>query len=125
MHRGPPRVIVVGAGIGGLAAAVDLSRRGVEVVVLERAAKVGGKMREIVVDGRGIDSGPTVMTMRWVFDELFADAGARLEDHVGLTAMEVLARHGWADGGRLDLFSDVERSADAIGGFASAADADG
>ncbi|MEZ4380865.1 MAG: phytoene desaturase family protein [Nannocystaceae bacterium] len=125
MNRCLPRVIVVGAGIGGLAAAVDLSRRGVEVIVVERAPAVGGKMRELIIDGRGVDSGPTVMTMRWVFDELFAAAGERLEDHVGLTAMEVLARHGWPDGGRLDLFTDIERSADAIGRFASARDAAG
>jgi 1-hydroxycarotenoid 3,4-desaturase len=119
------RVIVVGAGLGGLSSAVELSRRGVDVTVVERAEKVGGKMRELLIDGRGIDSGPTVLTMRWVFDQLFADAGASLDEAVSIQPMEVLARHGWSSGARLDLFADEERTADAIGHFASAEDARG
>jgi 1-hydroxycarotenoid 3,4-desaturase len=118
-------VIVVGAGMGGLAAAVDLARAGRRVTVLERAAGPGGKLREVMVGdgGPGIDGGPTVFTMRSVFASLFADAGARLEDRLPLVPAELLARHAWRDGGRLDLFADVERSAAAIGGFAGAADA--
>jgi len=117
------RVIVVGAGMGGLAAAVDLARSGCRVTVLERAAGPGGKLREVSVDGAGIDAGPTVFTMRAVFESLFHDAGARLEDHLPLRPAELLARHAWRSGGRLDLFADVERSAAAIGEFAGVADA--
>jgi 1-hydroxycarotenoid 3,4-desaturase len=62
-----------------------------------------------------MDAGPTVFTMRWVFEELLAQAGTSLEDRLGLRRAEVLARHGWDDGSRLDLFADVDRSADAIG----------
>jgi 1-hydroxycarotenoid 3,4-desaturase len=119
MHR----VIVVGAGMGGLAAAIDLARVGSSVTVLERAQGPGGKLRELVVDGAGIDAGPTVFTMRAVFESLFADAGARLEEHLRLVPADLLARHAWRGGGRLDLFADVERSAAAIGEFAGAADA--
>ncbi|MBK8263069.1 MAG: phytoene desaturase [Nannocystis sp.] len=119
------RVIVVGAGIGGLAAAIELGRRGVEVVLLERAKHVGGKMRQIEVGGRSIDAGPTVLTMRAIFEGLFERAGARLEDHVTLRPMSVLARHAWQDGSRLDLFADVDATAAAIGDFASAADVRG
>jgi 1-hydroxycarotenoid 3,4-desaturase len=115
------RVIVVGAGMGGLAAACDLARRGAEVLVLERAAAPGGKMRQL----RGVDAGPTVFTMRWVFEGLFADAGERLEDRLDLHAAEILARHAWMQGGRLDLFADIARSAEAIGDFAGAAEARG
>ena len=74
-----PRVLVIGAGMGGLAAATDLARRGAAVTVLERAAAPGGKMREVMVGGSPIDGGPTVFTMRWIFEGLFADAGAALE----------------------------------------------
>ncbi|MCA9637043.1 MAG: NAD(P)-binding protein, partial [Myxococcales bacterium] len=122
---GTQRALIVGGGLGGLAAAIELGRRGLEVMVLERAPKVGGKMREVVIDGRGIDSGPTVLTMRGIFDELFEAAGERLDDHLTLDPMTVLARHAWEEGGRLDLFADHERSAEAIGRFASAADARG
>jgi len=118
-------VVVVGGGIGGLAAALDLVARGQEVLVLERAAAPGGKMRQIAIGDVRIDGGPTVFTMRWVFEELFAAAGAKLDDHLTLLPVEVLARHAWEAGGRLDLFADIGRSADAIGAFAGAAEARG
>lgn len=82
-------------------------------------------MREEELGGHRIDSGPTVFTMRWVFDELFEALGERLEDHVALQSLSVLARHAWTDGSRLDLFADEDRTADAIGGFAGRADSDG
>ena len=111
------RVIVVGAGMGGLAAAIDLARQGAEVTVLERAATPGGKMREVLVDGLPIDAGPTVFTMRWIFSDLFEAAGTSLDDELTLIPAETLARHAWRAGGRLDLFADIDRSADAIGDF--------
>jgi len=117
--------VVIGAGAGGLAAAALLASRGLEVVVLERAAQVGGKMREVEAGGRRIDAGPTVLTMRWVFEELFAECGLRLDDHVRLRQADILARHAWADGSRLDLFADLERSAEAIGALAGPREADG
>src|SRR4051795_8727085 len=78
------RVVVIGAGVGGLAAALDLAARGREVLVLDRAAAPGGKMRQIAIGDARIDGGPTVFTMRWVFEELFATAGAELADHLAL-----------------------------------------
>lgn len=111
MVRKPSRVIVVGAGIGGLACAIDLASTGLEVLVLERARVPGGKMRTFDVGGCAIDAGPTVLTMRWVFDELFAAAGTTLAEHVDLERCELLARHAWPDGTRLDLHSDREKTA--------------
>ncbi|MGD8642651.1 MAG: FAD-dependent oxidoreductase, partial [Chromatiales bacterium] len=119
------RAVVVGAGMGGLAAAVDLARAGLQVTVVERASGPGGKMRQIRVGGSGIDAGPTVFTMRWVFDALFEDAGAALDTALDLEPAHILARHAWRSGGRLDLFAEIERSADAIGEFAGADDAKG
>jgi 1-hydroxycarotenoid 3,4-desaturase len=117
-------IVVIGAGIAGLCAAVDLASRGFEVVLVERALAPGGKMREIRVDGHPVDSGPTVLTMRDVFDELFVQAGERLDDHLNLRPAAVLARHAWVEGGRLDLFADVERSAAAIGELSGRAEGD-
>lgn len=116
-------VIVVGAGIGGLTAAVDLARRGVRVTVLERASEPGGKMRQVDVNGTRVDAGPTVFTMKPVFEEFFADAGESLEECLTLTQASTLARHTWRQGGELDLFSTVEESADAIGNFSGATEA--
>lgn len=119
----PTRIVIVGAGMGGLASAMELAAEGRQVTVLERAARPGGKARTATVGGAAIDVGPTVLTMRWVFEELFAKTGARLEEHVTLRPMEVLARHWWPGGARLDLFADPARTEDAIGAFAGAAEA--
>jgi 1-hydroxycarotenoid 3,4-desaturase len=116
-------VAVIGAGAGGLAAALTLAARGLRVTVLERAAAPGGKMREAAAGGARIDAGPTVFTMRWVLDELFEQAGARLSEHLQLRPAEVLARHAWSADQRLDLFADPARSEEAIGAFAGAAEA--
>ena len=69
--------------MGGLAAAADLARAGMEVIVCERAAAPGGKMRQVAVGGAAIDAGPTVFTMRWIFEGLFHDAGEQLADRLG------------------------------------------
>ena len=113
---------MIGAGAGGLAAAIELARQGAAVTVLEKQPAVGGKMR---VDGAGIDSGPTVLTMRWVLESLFNDAGANLADHLTLHPADLLARHAWGPNQRLDLFADTGRSAEAIAAFAGRAAADG
>ncbi|MBR0934193.1 1-hydroxycarotenoid 3,4-desaturase CrtD [Bradyrhizobium jicamae] len=122
---GTHRAVVIGAGTAGLTAASTLASNGLDVTVVERAEGPGGKMREIIVGSRPIDSGPTVFTMRWVFDDLFEALGERLEDHLTLRPLDTLARHAWTDGSRLDLFTDEEQSVDAIGGFAGRTDAEG
>lgn len=117
--------VIIGAGMGGLSAAISLAREGYAVTVLERAATVGGKMREVEAGGAQIDAGPTVLTMHWVFDALFEAAGARLGDYVALQKLSILARHAWSNGAQLDLFADEAESANAIGAFAGAAEARG
>jgi len=117
--------IVIGAGAGGLAAAIDLSRSGFRVTVLERAAAPGGKMHTREVDDCAVDGGPTVLTMRSIFEQLFSDAGANLEDRLTLVESPVIARHAWSDGGTLDLFPDPRRSRDSIEAFAGSANACG
>lgn len=117
---GSNRVIVIGAGIGGLVSALELAARGVDVLVLERAGAPGGKMRQVGAGENAMDAGPTVFTMRWVFEELFASVGAHLADHLDLQPVGILARHAWQAGEQLDLHADVRRSAQAIGEFAGA-----
>jgi 1-hydroxycarotenoid 3,4-desaturase len=116
---------VIGAGAGGLAAAIDLARGGAAVTVLDQAAAPGGKLRQQAAGDALIDAGPTVLTMRWVFERLFADAGTTLDQHITLHPTDLLARHAWSATERLDLFADVGRSVDAIAGFAGRAEAKG
>ena len=117
-------VIVIGAGVGGLVSALLLAHGGVRVTLVEAAATPGGKMRQINVGGALVDSGPTVFTMRWVFEQIFAQVGCNLNDVVKLEPLDILCRHAWRNSNkdsvqRLDLFTDVARSADAIAQFSS------
>ena len=114
MYGSRATVVVIGAGMGGLAAAIRLARRAVDVTVIEAQAYPGGKMRTVDSAAGPVDAGPTVMTMRHVFDELFEDCGDSLDDHVTLHRETVLARHWWPDGSTLDLLADPDDSAAAI-----------
>lgn len=114
---------MVGAGVGGLACAIDLARQGVGVTVLDRATWPGGKMRQVQVDGQGIDAGPTVFTMPWVFEQLFDAAGDSFDARLPTVPLQVLARHAWRSGGTLDLAADAHTSAEAIAAFSSPAEA--
>lgn len=105
--------------MGGLGAAIDLACRGFEVTLVERHPAAGGKMHTLACGDAAIDSGPTVFTMRYVFEDLFHLAGAQLTERLQLLSSERLARHFWSDGSQLDLYADVERSAQAIETFSS------
>jgi 1-hydroxycarotenoid 3,4-desaturase len=113
-----PRVVVIGAGIGGLVAALELGHLGLSVTVIERAREPGGKIRSEAVQGQMVDSGPTVFTMRWVLDELMDSLGLRLDRELKLTPLSVLARHFWSDGSALDLYADPMASEAAVENFA-------
>ncbi len=117
---GGATALVIGAGIGGLAATVRLAQAGFRVHVLERHGHVGGKMRTLPSAAGPVDAGPTVLTMRPVFEDLFAALGERLEDHLTLHRQSMIARHFWPDGSRLDLFDDPARNDTAIHAFAGA-----
>nr|WP_298929754.1 1-hydroxycarotenoid 3,4-desaturase CrtD [uncultured Erythrobacter sp.] len=114
------KVAIIGAGIGGLASAAMLAARGHSVTVIEKEAEVGGKARTVEVDGQPIEAGPTVFTMRDVFDQIFHACGARLDDFIKVRQAEVIARHAWDNTERLDLFADPLRSEEAVGDFAGA-----
>ncbi|WP_295525054.1 1-hydroxycarotenoid 3,4-desaturase CrtD [Novosphingobium sp. Chol11] len=117
-------VVVIGGGIGGLVSAALLAAKGCDVTLIEAAAGPGGKLRTVISGGAAIDGGPTVFTLRRVFEDVFAACGADLADHVTMQPATTLARHAWGDA-RLDLFADPARSEAAIGDFAGPAEARG
>ncbi len=122
-----PQVAVIGAGVAGLVTALQLANRGLGVTLFERAATAGGKLRQVAVDGARIDAGPTVFTLREIFEEIFESAGTTLASHLRLQPLGILARHAWcaAPDQPLDLHADPRLSAAAIGRFAGAAAARG
>ncbi|MEM7753940.1 MAG: FAD-dependent oxidoreductase, partial [Pseudomonadota bacterium] len=115
----PTTALVIGAGMGGLAAALRLQASGHQVTLFDTHPWPGGKMRTVPSEAGPVDAGPTVLTMRHVFDDLFAATGARLEDHVTLIEEHLLARHFWPDGSTLDLTNNHDTNAEAITHFAS------
>jgi 1-hydroxycarotenoid 3,4-desaturase len=117
-------VVVIGGGIGGLVSAALLAAGGCEVTLVEAASGPGGKLRAVSVGGAAIDGGPTVFTMRSVFEDIFAACGGALGDDLVMRPATHLARHAWGDA-RLDLFADPAASEAAIGDFAGAAQARG
>lgn len=108
-------VIVIGAGMGGLAAAIRLAAAGRAVTLLEAQSWPGGKMRTTPSAAGPVDAGPTVLTLRDVLDDLFQAAGKNLSAHVTLCPLPILARHFWSDGTQLDLYPDRDANADAVG----------
>ena len=124
MRLSPP-VAVIGAGFGGLAAALRLAARGCAVTVFEAMPEPGGKARSERSGPHALEAGPTVFTMKPVFENLFAEIGSDFDSAVKTTPLACLARHFWPDGSELDLFADRDRSSDAIDAFAGPKAAEG
>jgi phytoene desaturase len=96
------RILVIGAGLGGLAAAIRLARAGQAVEVWERNDAPGGKLQALRRDGFSWGTGPSILTMPQVLRDLFADAGERLEDHLTLERLASCCRYFWTDGNVID-----------------------
>jgi phytoene desaturase len=105
------QIIVVGAGIGGLSAAIRLAGQGHRVRVLERQDKVGGKLNRVEMDGFSFDMGPSLITMPYVLKDLFQSAQRRMADYLELVPLEVTCRYFYRDGVMLDAWRDTERLA--------------
>jgi 1-hydroxycarotenoid 3,4-desaturase len=101
-------VLLVGAGIGGLTAALALAARGVPVRVLEAASHPGGKAGVVEVDGVTIETGPSVLTLPDVFARVFARAGRRLDEVIDLRRLDPGFRYRYADGAVLEVCHDPD-----------------
>ena len=105
--------------MGGLTAACELALNGFSVELFEAQQALGGKMAERSVGGQAVNIGPSVLTLRHVFDELFARAGRSLSEAVPIRRLDEIGRHHFTEGGRplppLDLYADRHANADAIG----------
>ena len=116
------RVVVVGAGVGGLAAAARLAFAGHAVTVLEAGAAAGGKAGRWESGGFRFDSGPSLLTMPRVFEELFEDTGAALD--VELVRVEPVTRYRFADGSSVELSADLPRAVAALEAWSPGSGAD-
>lgn len=111
-------VIIIGAGVGGLSAAIGLAARGVQVTVLEQNTQVGGKLNRWEQDSFIFDTGPHVLTMLWALEEVFAAGGKQLGDVLDLVRLDTVCRYHFENGATLDAPADPEDAARAIANFA-------
>ncbi|OBF04451.1 phytoene dehydrogenase [Mycobacterium sp. ACS4054] len=118
-------VVVVGAGLAGLSAALHLAGRGRTVTVVEREPWPGGRAGRLDVDGYRIDTGPTVLTMPDIIDEALAAVGQSLSGRLELLPLDPAYRAVFADGSALDVHTDPERMTTAIEEFAGSGQAAG
>jgi diapolycopene oxygenase len=102
------KVIVIGAGLGGLSAAISLASEGFNVELIEKNDKVGGKLNVLVKDGFTFDLGPSILTMPEIFETLFQRAGRKLSDYVSLQPVLPHWRNFFEDGAVIDLTPDAQ-----------------
>ncbi len=117
----PKRIVVIGGGVGGLAAAIRLRGFGHRVAIFERNDVVGGKLATYVRDGYTFDIGPSLVTLPHVFDEVFRAAGTSLDEQVELVRLDPQFSYRWADGSSLTVPDGDDDTAAAFDEFAPGA----
>ncbi len=109
-----PKTVIIGAGVAGLSTAIRLAADGWDVHVYEKNAQVGGKMGEVRAEGFRWDTGPSVITMRHVLEELFTSVGRSIDDYLTLLPVEPLTRYFYPDGTVLDASCNLSKMASQI-----------
>ncbi len=110
--------IIIGGGVGGLASAIRLAAAGLRVTLLEKNPRVGGKLNlwQVPHPGRPndrpfrFDTGPSLVTLPFVFEQLFSAAGEKMSDHLELIRLDPIARFCWEDGFQFELKSTIEQT---------------
>jgi len=112
-----PHALVIGAGFGGLAAAIRLGARGYRVTVIDRLDQPGGRARQFEQDGFTFDAGPTIVTAPFLFEELFALCDERMEDHVTLQPLSPFYTVRFDDGSELRYSADTQAMREEVARF--------
>ncbi len=112
------KIVIIGAGLGGLSAAIRLAKSGFDVTVLEKNETVGGKVNFVEAGGYKFDTGASLLTMRHVFEDLFTFAEKRLEDYLDLTSLDPICRYFWTEGTTFDASPDLQKTENEIKKFA-------
>ena len=102
--------VVIGGGLGGMAAALRLRAKGYRVTLFDRAPMLGGRAQVFQKDGFRYDAGPTVITAHFLFEELFALFGRRMEDYVTLVPLNPWYRFRFPDGDTFDYGGTIEET---------------
>ncbi|MCX8091691.1 MAG: phytoene desaturase family protein, partial [Verrucomicrobiae bacterium] len=105
------KIIVIGAGLGGLSAAISLRQAGYEVEVFEKNDKIGGKLNVLKAQGYTFDLGPSILTLPHLFERLFERSGRRMKDYIPIRPLRPHWRNFFEDGTVLDLYPEPDKMA--------------
>jgi phytoene desaturase len=102
-------VAVIGGGLGGLSAAIRLANKGYNVDLYEKNNSLGGKANQIKTEGYRFDTGPSLMTMPFVVEELFSSCGEDIKNYLTFRKLDLLCRYFYSDGTVFNAYHDKEK----------------
>ena len=104
------KIIIIGAGLGGLSAAIRLAKSGFSVSVLEKNETVGGKVNFVEADGYRFDTGASLLTMKHILEDVFEFAECELKDYLDIMPLEPICRYFWTDGTQFDASANIAKT---------------
>lgn len=103
------KAVIIGAGIGGLSTAIHLAVKGYDVIIFEQNTYVGGKANKIYINGFSFDSGPTLLTMPFVIENLYQIAGKNVKDYLQIKKKKIICRYFFPDDSLFNEYSDRDK----------------
>lgn len=103
------KICVIGAGLGGLSASIRLANKGFDVDLYEQNSSTGGKASEFRKDGFRFDTGPSLLTMPFVLEELFKDCNENIADYIKLIPLEIVCKYFYPDNTTINAYADVDK----------------
>jgi len=107
-NKSNKKVVIIGAGLGGICTALRLSKIGYKVTIIEKNESLGGKITSFNSKGYKFDQGPSLITLPDYFDELFKDIDENINDHIDLIKLNPMCRYFFDDGNKVDYFSSLD-----------------
>lgn len=103
------KIAIIGAGLGGLSAAIRLSHKGYDVDLYEQNSTAGGKANELQINGFRFDTGPSLLTMPFVLKELFEECDENFDDYIKLKPLDLICKYFYPDGSILNAYSNIDK----------------
>src|SRR4051812_25771900 len=103
------QIVIIGAGLGGVSAAIMLARSGYQVTICEKNPHIGGKLNMLETEGFRFDLGPSILTLPHLFRPLFEHDGKQMEDYLDLKRVDPQWRNFFEDGTVIDLWEQPDR----------------
>lgn len=114
------RAIIIGGGLGGLTTSIYLADAGWDVTILEKNKTLGGKLQQVNKDGFHFDLGPSTITLKHIFEQVFRDTGRDSRDYLSFYPISPIGKNFFPDGSVVELTANVQRMQEQIAGYSKA-----